>query len=205
MQVAWDNLWGECCFHFHCCTSSWWPIVMTVEHLVEWRSHRGSQSIRRKPALMPTCQPEILHDLTRTRTRAAAVGNRRLAARATARPSFYIWQTHFRFCNWIVCIFHFFLSLLHPFSWFNYFNKKLGKNTSCKDRHEASVSRFTALSGSLTCRITKKELRNCYYTSSMALSPRANYTDWATATCRRNLVPTFVDRGVSRLLLYTTS
>jgi hypothetical protein len=29
-------------------------------------------------------------------------------------------------------------------------------------------------------------------------SPRANYTDWATATCRRNIVPTFVDRGVSR-------
>jgi hypothetical protein len=25
-----------------------------------------------------------------------------------------------------------------------------------------------------------------------------NYTDWATATYRRNLVPNFVDRGVSR-------
>jgi hypothetical protein len=34
--------------------------------------------------------------------------------------------------------------------------------------------------------------------SSVALSPRANYTDWATATCWRNLVPTFADRGVSR-------
>jgi hypothetical protein len=32
----------------------------------------------------------------------------------------------------------------------------------------------------------------------MALSPRANYTDCATATCRRNSVPTFVDRGVWR-------
>jgi hypothetical protein len=32
-------------------------------------------------------------------------------------------------------------------------------------------------------------------TNSMALSPRANYTDWATATCRLNLVPTFVGRG----------
>jgi hypothetical protein len=31
----------------------------------------------------------------------------------------------------------------------------------------------------------------------MALSPKANYTDWSTATCRRNLVPTFLDRGVS--------
>jgi hypothetical protein len=33
--------------------------------------------------------------------------------------------------------------------------------------------------------------------NSMALIPWANYTDLATATCRRNLVPTFVDRGVS--------
>jgi hypothetical protein len=32
----------------------------------------------------------------------------------------------------------------------------------------------------------------------VALSPRANYIDWAAATCGRNLVPTFVDRGVSR-------
>jgi hypothetical protein len=30
------------------------------------------------------------------------------------------------------------------------------------------------------------------------LVQQANSTDWATATCRRNLVPTFVDRGVSR-------
>jgi hypothetical protein len=35
-------------------------------------------------------------------------------------------------------------------------------------------------------------------TNSAALSPPANYTDWATATCRRNVMPTFVDRGVSR-------
>jgi hypothetical protein len=34
--------------------------------------------------------------------------------------------------------------------------------------------------------------------NSVALSLQANYTDWATATCRRNLVLTFVDRGVSR-------
>jgi hypothetical protein len=32
----------------------------------------------------------------------------------------------------------------------------------------------------------------------MVFSPQANYTDWATATCRRNLVSTFADRGVSR-------
>jgi hypothetical protein len=35
-------------------------------------------------------------------------------------------------------------------------------------------------------------------TNSVALSPRTNYTDWATATCWRNLVPSFVDGGVSR-------
>jgi hypothetical protein len=35
-------------------------------------------------------------------------------------------------------------------------------------------------------------------TNSVAFNPQAKYTDWATATCRRNLVPTFVDRGVSR-------
>jgi hypothetical protein len=35
-------------------------------------------------------------------------------------------------------------------------------------------------------------------TNSVALSPRANNTDWATATCRPHLVPTFVYRGVSR-------
>jgi hypothetical protein len=35
-------------------------------------------------------------------------------------------------------------------------------------------------------------------TNSVALSPRANYTDWSTSTYRRKLVSTFVDRGVSR-------
>jgi hypothetical protein len=45
-----------------------------------------------------------------------------------------------------------------------------------------------------TLMLTKKTNK----TNSVALSPQANYTDWATATCRRNLVPTFVDREVSR-------
>jgi hypothetical protein len=34
--------------------------------------------------------------------------------------------------------------------------------------------------------------------NSVVFSPQANYTDWVTATCWRNLVPTFADRGVSR-------
>jgi hypothetical protein len=40
-------------------------------------------------------------------------------------------------------------------------------------------------------------LGDSYVLNSVALSPQANYTDWATATCWRNLVPTFMDRGVS--------
>jgi hypothetical protein len=34
-------------------------------------------------------------------------------------------------------------------------------------------------------------------TNSLALTLQANYIDWTTTTCRRNLVPTFVDNGVS--------
>jgi hypothetical protein len=34
--------------------------------------------------------------------------------------------------------------------------------------------------------------------NSVAFSPQANYTDYAIATGRRILVPTFADRGVSR-------
>jgi hypothetical protein len=41
-------------------------------------------------------------------------------------------------------------------------------------------------------------IRSHTQTNSVALSPQANYTDWATATCRRNLVLNFVDRRVSR-------
>jgi hypothetical protein len=35
-------------------------------------------------------------------------------------------------------------------------------------------------------------------TNSVAFSPQANYTDWMTAACQRNLVYNFVDRRVSR-------
>jgi hypothetical protein len=40
------------------------------------------------------------------------------------------------------------------------------------------------------------QYQNCL-SNSVALRSQANYTDWATATRRRNLVSTFVDRGVS--------
>jgi hypothetical protein len=44
------------------------------------------QGFRRKPAPEPICPPQIPHDLTWTRIRAATVGSRRLRAWATARP-----------------------------------------------------------------------------------------------------------------------
>jgi hypothetical protein len=49
---------------------------------------RGNLSSRRKPALAPLCPPQIPHDQSRARTRAAAVGSQRLTAWAMARPTF---------------------------------------------------------------------------------------------------------------------
>jgi hypothetical protein len=47
---------------------------------------RGNRSTRRKPGPVPLCPPQIPHDQTRARTRAAALGSQRLTAWATARP-----------------------------------------------------------------------------------------------------------------------
>jgi hypothetical protein len=49
------------------------------------RIGRGKPSTRRKPTLVQLCPPQIPHDLTWARTRAAAVGCRRLTAWAMAR------------------------------------------------------------------------------------------------------------------------
>jgi hypothetical protein len=46
---------------------------------------RGNRSTRRKPASMPLCPPQIPRDLSRARTRAAAVGPHEL------------WHGHMRF------------------------------------------------------------------------------------------------------------
>jgi hypothetical protein len=51
------------------------------------RIGRGNRSTRRKPVPVPLCPPQIPHDLTWGRTRAAAaVGSQRLTAGAMARP-----------------------------------------------------------------------------------------------------------------------
>jgi hypothetical protein len=49
------------------------------------RISRGNRSTRRKSAPVPLCPPRIPYDLTRARTRAAAVGSRRLTALTVAR------------------------------------------------------------------------------------------------------------------------
>jgi hypothetical protein len=47
---------------------------------------RGNRSTRSKPVPVSLCPPQISHDLTRARTRAAAVGSQRLTAWAMAQP-----------------------------------------------------------------------------------------------------------------------
>jgi hypothetical protein len=51
---------------------------------------RGNRSTRRKPLPAPLCPPQIPHEHTRARTRAAAVGSQRLTAWAMARPSWIV-------------------------------------------------------------------------------------------------------------------
>jgi hypothetical protein len=60
------------------------------------RIGRGNRSTRRKPAPIPLRPPQIPHDLTWDRSRATAVGNRRLTAWAMGR-SFYTTDA----CKWI--------------------------------------------------------------------------------------------------------
>jgi hypothetical protein len=71
--------------------------------------------------------------------------------------------------------------------------------------HMKTSQHFMETEGSLphsqelyTCLYSEPNQSSLYHPSYVALSPQANYTDWATDTCRRNLVSTFVDRGVSR-------
>jgi hypothetical protein len=59
---------------------------------------RGNRSTRRKLAPAPLCPPQIPHDLTRARTRAAAVGSQRLTAWAMARPQSGVSHLFSAFC-----------------------------------------------------------------------------------------------------------
>jgi hypothetical protein len=72
------------------CTSSRWEAMVIVKQIDGMQIGRGTRSTRRKPAPLPLCPPQIPHDLTWVRTRAAAVGSRRLTAWAMARPPYQV-------------------------------------------------------------------------------------------------------------------
>jgi hypothetical protein len=59
---------------------------------------------------------------------------------------------------------------------------------------------LNALHGITSQKIKQAKLvsRENKQTNSVAFRPKANYTDWSTAIFGRNLVPTFVGRGVAR-------
>jgi hypothetical protein len=61
-------------------------MMMNVEQSVESELTGETKSTRRKPTPVPLCPPQIPHDVTRARTRVAAVESRRLTAWAMARP-----------------------------------------------------------------------------------------------------------------------
>jgi hypothetical protein len=69
-----------------------WPIVPAPDVDDEcgavggMRISKGKRSTRTKPAPVPLCPPQIPHDLTWARTRAAEVGSGRLTAWAMAGP-----------------------------------------------------------------------------------------------------------------------
>jgi hypothetical protein len=66
-----------------------WPIVPAPDEcgaVGGMRIGKGNRSIRRKPAPVPLCQPQIPHDLTWIRIRVTAVGSRQLTASAMPRP-----------------------------------------------------------------------------------------------------------------------
>jgi hypothetical protein len=50
------------------------------------RVSRGNRSTQKKPDPVPRCPPQVPHDLTRARTRAAAVGSRRRTGSVMAWP-----------------------------------------------------------------------------------------------------------------------
>jgi hypothetical protein len=62
-------------------------MVMILGAISGMNERQGNRSTGRKPAPAPFCQPQIPHDLTRARTRAAAAGSWRLSACPTARPA----------------------------------------------------------------------------------------------------------------------
>jgi hypothetical protein len=68
---------------------------------------RGNRSTRRKPVPVLLCQPQIPHDQTRARTRAAAVGSQRLTAWDMPWPNRCITSATYPWFDWFSCRFAF--------------------------------------------------------------------------------------------------
>jgi hypothetical protein len=91
-----------------------------------------------------------------------------------------------KYAKWFCNMFHWSMNRGAGEMWQSTFNLPL------------SIIQYTCRNEYLQKGITKTHRLKVTKTKSVALSPQANYTDWTTATCRRNLVHIFVDRGVSR-------
>jgi hypothetical protein len=104
----------------------------------ELKNGRVKRSTRRKPEPMSLCPPQIPHDLTRSRTRAAAVGSQRLTAWAMARPSMRFSGTIpverrelWKMQTSVVLASH-----LHPSAWSVYFSVLLFSVTLITQQYE---------------------------------------------------------------------
>jgi hypothetical protein len=83
----------------------------------------------------------------------------------------------------------------------SYFHSEVCKNLLCSSLKLLKVEIRLLLTLTEDCECSARSAlshRTLYKeTNSVALSPQANYMDWATAS-RRNVVPTSADRRVSR-------
>jgi hypothetical protein len=107
----------------------YWPIVQAPDDDGDcgvnggMKIGRGNRSTRRKPAPMPLCPPQIPHDLTRARTRAAAVRSQWLTAgllftnqlTETVRRPEVQHEIHFYFHVFTVCLSKTDFNVIHIF------------------------------------------------------------------------------------------
>jgi hypothetical protein len=68
---------------------------------VEWNWQGKTEVLGERPVPVPLCPPQMPHGLTWDRTRASAVGGRRLTARAMAR-AYRVLLFSNKFCWWLV-------------------------------------------------------------------------------------------------------
>jgi hypothetical protein len=79
-RVGWESIWYVGHYLIYSTSPRW--SMMSVETVGGMRIGRGNWSTRRKPVPVSLCPPQIPDDLHWDRTRAAAVGSRRLTAMA---------------------------------------------------------------------------------------------------------------------------